>query len=80
MWPVTKFFQDVWAFLESVFGRLVEKYGDAVIAVPTEVKAILVVSILVMLLVGILKKAWKFLGIVACVALVYVVLNYAGVI
>ena len=53
---------------------------DAVLSLPQEVKIILVISLVLMIGLGIIKKVWKLVKIAAIVAIVYFLLTTLGVI
>ena len=54
--------------------------SDAVLSLPTEVKVILIVSIVITLGTSIIRKAWKLAKIIALVALAYFLLTTFGII
>ncbi len=62
------------------FGSLFEQNANALLSLPTEVKTILVVALIICIVTSILKKAFQFLKVVVLVAIAYFVLTAAGVI
>lgn len=53
---------------------------DSIMALPTEVKYILVGAIVLSMAGGIINKAWKLVKIVAVCAVLYLAFTYFGII
>ena len=66
-------------FFQFIYNLFVEN-KDALVALPTSVKTILMISIIVSLGSSLLRKATKFLSTVAVVAVLYFAATYAGLI
>lgn len=60
--------------------QLWEQNQDALISLPTEVKTIMTISIVICLLSGIIRKAAKLLRVAIIVAIVYFACTYFGII
>lgn len=67
-------------FIFQEFLKLFNENSDALLALPTEVKTILVISLVIMFGTSLVKKAWRFIKIVAIVAVIYVAAVYLGII
>lgn len=63
-----------------IFLKLFLENKDALIALPTEVKMIIVAAIVITLVSGIIKKAVKLLSTAAFLAACYFICTYIGLI
>ena len=63
-----------------IFLKLFLENKDALLALPTEVKTIIVISIAAMILSGLIRKATKLLSIACVVAIGYFACTYLGLI
>lgn len=66
-------------FFQFIYNLFIEN-KDAIIALPTSVKTILMIAIVVSLGSSILRKATRFLSTVVVVAVLYFAATYAGLI
>lgn len=53
---------------------------DAILSLPQEVKIILIVSLVITIGLGIIKKVWRLVKVAAVVAIIYFLLTTTGVI
>ncbi len=63
-----------------IFLKLFLENRDALIALPTEIKLIIIASIIVMIVSGIIRKAVKLLTTAAFLAACYFICTYIGLI
>lgn len=60
--------------------QLFEQNQDALLALPSEAKTILMISVIILFGSSLVRKAWKLAKIVAVVAIVYFACTYIGLI
>lgn len=67
-------------FLFQELMKLFNENSNALLSLPSEIKTILVISLIIMFGTSIMRKAWKFIKIIAIVSIVYIVAVYCGLI
>lgn len=69
---------DFFTWLYNLFRVLFEQNADAILSLPSEVKTILTISLVICLCSSLIKKATRFAEITVMVALAYMTAAYFG--